>query len=86
MDEFEKRDSQEETQQEEELQAQEQQVEFSLKGSEKHTKAHCARVLLYAILIAKKMNLYPELGDASGAATVLPDTRPQQDETVAGDG
>ena len=27
----------------------EQQVDFSLKDSEKHTKAHCARVLLYAL-------------------------------------
>lgn len=50
----------------------EQQVDFSLKDSEKHTKAHCARVLLYALLIAEKKDLSHELREALGAAAVLP--------------
>ena len=50
----------------------EQQVDFSLKDNEKHTKAHCARVLLYALLIAEKMDLSPELRDGK---KVMPSDR-----------
>ena len=32
-------------------------VQFFLADSEKHTKEHCARVLLFALLIADKMEL-----------------------------
>ena len=35
----------------------ETEVHFSLADSEKHTKDHCARVLLFALLIADKMAL-----------------------------
>lgn len=64
----------------------EQQVDFSLKDSEKHTKAHCARVLLYALLIAEKMDLSPELRDALGAAAVFHDSRRQDDWLDVGHG
>ena len=40
-----------------------EQVDFWLKTSNKHTKEHCARVLLYCLLIADKKSLSKELRD-----------------------
>lgn len=34
-------------------------IEFALKSSPIHTKAHASRVLLFALLIAQKRNLPP---------------------------
>ena len=64
----------------------EQQVDFSLKGSEKHTKSHCGRVLLYALLIAGKMDLSLELWEVLGAAAVFHDSRRQDDWLDVGHG
>ena len=64
----------------------EQQIDFSLKDSEKHTKAHCARVLLYALLIAEKMGLSQELREVLGAAAVFHDSRRQDDWLDVGHG
>ena len=64
----------------------EHQVDFFLKDSEKHTKAHCARVLLYALLIAEKMGLPPELRDVLGAAAVFHDSRRHDDWLDVGHG
>ena len=64
----------------------EQQIDFSLKDSEKHTKAHCARVLLYALLIVEKMGLSQELREVLGAAAVFHDSRRQDDWLDVGHG
>ncbi|MCQ4770412.1 HD domain-containing protein [Intestinimonas massiliensis] len=64
----------------------ESQVEFSWKGSEKHTKAHCARVLLYALLIADKMALPAKERDALCAAAVFHDSRRLDDWYDVGHG
>lgn len=64
----------------------EQQVDFSLKDSEKYTKAHCTRVLLYALLIAEKMGLSQELREVLGAAAVFHDSRRQDDWLDVGHG
>ena len=49
----------------------EQEVQFSLSDSEKHTKEHCARVLLFALLIADKMDLSQKEREALCAAAAL---------------
>ncbi len=64
----------------------ERQVDFSLKDSEKHTKAHCARVLLYALLIAEDMDLPQELREVLAAAAVFHDSRRQDDWLDVGHG
>ena len=64
----------------------EQRVDFSLKDSEYHTRAHCARVLLHALLIAEKMGLSQELWEVLGAAAVFHDTRRQDDWLDVGHG
>ena len=57
----------------------EQEVQFSLSDSEKHTKEHCARVLLFALLIADKMDLSQKEREALCAAAVFHDSRRQND-------
>lgn len=61
-------------------------VRFSLTDSEKHAKGHCDRVLLFALLIADKMNLYPKEREALCAAAVFHDSRRQDDWLDAGHG
>ena len=62
------------------------QVTFSLKDSEKHTKDHCARVLLYALLIAEKMRLPRSEREVLCAAAVFHDSRRQDDWLDVGHG
>ena len=61
-------------------------VQFSLANSEKHTKEHCARVLLYALLIADKMKLPRKEREVLCAAAVFHDTRRQDDWLDVGHG
>ena len=64
----------------------ETEVRFSLPDSEKHTKGHCARVLLFALLIADKRKLpWPER-EALCAAAVFHDSRRQDDWLDVGHG
>ncbi len=63
-----------------------QHVDFSLKDSKRHTKSHCTRVLLYALMIAKEMNLSQELRDALGAAAAFHDSRRHDDWFDVGHG
>lgn len=53
----------------------EQEVQFLLPDSEKHTKEHCTRVFLFALVIADKMNLSQEEREALCAAAVFYDSR-----------
>lgn len=64
----------------------EQAVKFSLSDSEKHTKEHCARVLLFALLIADKMDLSQKEREALCAAAVFHDSRRQDDWLDVGHG
>lgn len=64
----------------------EQEVQFSLSDSEKHTKEHCARVLLFALLIAEKMKLPRKEREALCAAAVFHDSRRQDDWLDMGHG
>ena len=64
----------------------EQEVKFSLPDSEKHTKEHCARVLLFALLIADKMDLSQKEREALCAAAVFHDSRRQDDWLDVGHG
>ena len=64
----------------------EQEVQFSLSDSEKHTKAHCARVLLFALLIADKMDLPQKEREALCAAAAFHDSRRQDDWLDVGHG
>ena len=61
-------------------------VQFSLADSEKHTKEHCARVLLYALLIAEKMGISQAEREALCAAAVFHDSRRQDDWLDVGHG
>ena len=61
-------------------------VQFSLADSEKHTKEHCARVLLFALLIAVKMDLPHEEREVLCAAAVFHDARRQDDWLDVGHG
>lgn len=61
-------------------------VRFSLADSEKHTKEHCARVLLYALLIAEKMGISQAEREALCAAAVFHDSRRQDDWLDVGHG
>lgn len=61
-------------------------VQFSLADSEKHTKEHCARVLLFALLIADKMKLPRKEREVLCAAAVFHDTRRQDDWLDVGHG
>ena len=64
----------------------EQEVQFSLPDSEKHTKEHCARVLLFALLIAEKMKLPRKERETLCAAAVFHDSRRQDDWLDVGHG
>ncbi|MBU3804195.1 MAG: isochorismatase family protein [Candidatus Cellulosilyticum pullistercoris] len=64
----------------------EREVSFSLKDSQKHTKEHCARVLLYALVIANRMGLSESDIEVLGAAAVFHDSRRQNDWMDRGHG
>ena len=64
----------------------EQELKFSLSDSEKHTKEHCAMVLLFALLIADKMDLSQKEREALCAAAVFHDSRRQDDWLDVGHG
>ncbi|CAM4017142.1 HD domain-containing protein [Lederbergia lenta] len=64
----------------------EQNVEFWLPESEWHTKSHCARVLLLALLIAHRKNLSEEEKDALAMAAVFHDSRRLDDGIDRGHG
>lgn len=61
-------------------------VDFWLKNSEKHTKEHCARVLLYCLLIAERMQLTEEEIEILCMAAVFHDSRRQDDWYDVGHG
>lgn len=61
-------------------------VQFSLADSEKHTKEHCARVLLFTLLIAVKTALPHEEREVLCAAAVFHDSRRQDDWLDVGHG
>lgn len=63
-----------------------EQVDFWLKTSDKHTKEHCARVLLYCLLIADKKALSQTSRDILCAAAVFHDSRRQDDWLDVGHG
>lgn len=64
----------------------EKNVEFWLPDSEWHTKAHCARVLLLALLIGHQKGLSEEEKDALGMAAVFHDSRRLDDGIDKGHG
>ena len=68
------------------LQFMEEKVSFSLEGSPIHTKAHCSRVLLYALLIGVHTQLSEQNMDALGMAAIFHDTRRQDDWLDVGHG
>ena len=61
-------------------------VVFSLAESPIHTKAHCARVLLYTLVIAEQVRLPAQDVDALGMAAIFHDTRRQDDWLDVGHG
>lgn len=61
-------------------------IEFWMKASEKHTKEHCSRVLLYALLIASQMNLSDDETEVLCMASVFHDSRRQDDWYDVGHG
>ena len=61
-------------------------VDFWLKTSDKHTKEHCARVLLYCLLIADLKKLPQEERDILSMAAVFHDSRRQDDWLDVGHG
>lgn len=64
----------------------EEKVEFWLPDSEWHTKNHCARVLLLALLIGHKKNLSTEEKNALAMAAVFHDSRRLDDGIDKGHG
>ena len=64
----------------------EENVVFSLAESPIHTKAHCARVLLYTLVIAEQLHLPAQDLDALGMAAIFHDTRRQDDWLDVGHG
>lgn len=64
----------------------ENKVVFSLSDSQIHTKHHCARVLLYALIIASQLELNEKEKDALGAAAAFHDSRRQDDWLDVGHG
>jgi hypothetical protein len=64
----------------------EQNVEFWLPNSEWHTKTHCARVLLLALLIGHQKDLSDEEMDALGMAAIFHDSRRLDDGIDKGHG
>ncbi len=61
-------------------------VRFNDVGSTIHTRGHCARVLLFALLIADRMGLPQAERDALGAAAVFHDSRRLDDGYDVGHG
>lgn len=61
-------------------------VDFWLKTSEKHTKEHCSRVLLFCLLIADKQGLSQKETDILCMAAVFHDSRRQDDWYDVGHG
>ncbi len=61
-------------------------VDFSLKDSQKHTKAHCMRVMLYAMIIANRLGLSEQEIDVLGIAAAFHDSRRQDDWLDVGHG
>lgn len=64
----------------------ENEVDFWLKDSEKHTKEHCSRVLLFCLLIADKRRLPQKEADILCTAAVFHDSRRQDDWYDVGHG
>ena len=64
----------------------ENQVTFTLEDSEKHTGAHCRRVMLYALAIAQRQGLSEKDKDALGAAAAFHDSRRLDDWLDVGHG
>lgn len=64
----------------------ENEVDFWLKDSEKHTKEHCSRVLLFCLLIADKRRLPQKEADILCTAAVFHDSRRQDDWFDVGHG
>lgn len=64
----------------------EQNIEFWLKDSVKHTKDHCARVLLLALVMAHEIGLSDEEMDALSMAAIFHDSRRQDDWLDKGHG
>lgn len=61
-------------------------VQFSWDGSADHTKEHCARVLLIAVLLAQQVNLEPHLRSVLALACVFHDARRHDDGRDVGHG
>ncbi|WP_228551003.1 HD domain-containing protein [Sporosarcina cascadiensis] len=64
----------------------EKNVEFWLPDSEWHTKSHCSRVLLLALLIGHQKGLSAEEMDALGMAAIFHDSRRLDDGIDKGHG
>lgn len=64
----------------------EENLEFWMKNSEKHTKMHCARVMLYALLIGKERNLPEDEMEVLAQASAFHDSRRQDDWLDTGHG
>jgi len=64
----------------------EKNIEFSFKDSEMHTKYHCARVLLLALIIAHQIGLSDEEMNALSMAAVFHDSRRLDDWLDTGHG
>ena len=61
-------------------------IDFSHEASVIHTKAHCARVICYALLIAARLGLDADAMDVLGAAGAFHDCRRQDDGPDVGHG
>ena len=64
----------------------EEKVEFWLSGGTGHTKTHCARVLLFALIIGQQKGLNDDEMDALGMAAVFHDSRRLDDGIDKGHG
>ncbi len=64
----------------------ENQVDFWLKTSEKHTKDHCSRVLLFALIMAKMLGISEQEKEILCHASVFHDSRRQDDWLDVGHG
>lgn len=64
----------------------EEDVIFSFEDSQKHTKEHCARVMLYALTIAHRLGLPEQAQDMLGIASAFHDSRRLDDWLDVGHG
>lgn len=64
----------------------EKHVDFWLKTSDMHTKEHCSRVLLFALLIGKKLGISEQEKEILCHASVFHDSRRQDDWLDVGHG